>query len=318
MFSPKDDFGAAWPTTLLLSATGPDAKPLQDFLRIEGIKLDNGSYDGNLCVGMGFGCGFNIEFPAAVSNPGGIGQPDQSNRFPVPNKDTGEFDPNNAGCLQIAGMWTFFDTATCYPNDTGRGLLRFRRGPQGRRIVEHRLAAGATVAVMRQPCPKGSPAACRNFGFFEVVSHSDPVLRGSADPAQRIATVKERAMKNRSFGIARTETGSALASGVYTTVKERSPNAGHRIAFEAHWFSASFPAKESAMARITSIDGQERSNYPNWNLAEGDFIRGDSQGRVNIGWQTRRDGKSPQIMFLDITDRDFPFRLIPPMFTTGK
>ncbi len=79
-----DDRGAAWPTTLILSASGFDATPLKDFLRIDGIAWhftdplppgDGDSFDGNLCVGLGFACGFNIAFP---TNAAGLGKAPQT------------------------------------------------------------------------------------------------------------------------------------------------------------------------------------------------------------------------------------------------
>ena len=288
-----DDRGAAWPTTLILSASGFDATPLKDFLRIDGLAWhftdpllgDGDSFDGNLCVGLGFACGFNIEFPA---NAAGLGKG-------APNVGIVEQidDPNGwPHCADNEGNgWTFFDTQDCYPGDTA-------------------LGSRALVAVFSQKCQPGVASDCNNFGLFEVVSFSDPAL-ASVPEAQRFDEFKRRVQANNSAGFTASIEGQVAPlptlrlqfQGTYTTVKEQSSGAPHRIEFEAEFSTG------SASSRIVSVDGTDRPNFTSWNLAEGDFIRGNSKGAVDIGWANRPGAKT---LTLNIEDQDFPFHVPAP------
>jgi hypothetical protein len=310
-----DDRGAAWPTTLMLTAAAvkdpwwEGSKPMEDFLRIEGLKIvhevepesagrdralndqklesitsihrerghwrgqgikldpatqqrttvdfavpDNTveTFEGNLCVGAGFACGFNLEFPE-------------------PFASCGETRP---------GGWTFFDTDKCYPTAIGRGTRAF-------------------IAAFRVACPHPTLVSnkCRTFGLFEVISFNDPAL-SKLPEAERFQQFITLVLENTGLGASR---GSVLSSieveahGTYRAVKQNAQGARQSIAFEAEL------SEDSSLARIVSIDGNERRSHGSWNIAEDDFIRGDSNGRIEIGWRSRPDGAPPGRLILDLS-----------------
>jgi hypothetical protein len=318
-----DDRGAAWPTTLMLSAAvvkerfWEDQKPMEDFIRIEGLKIiyeeesqqagrdratadehietitsirrerghwrgegiRNGkleqftvrdetteTFEGNLCVGMGFACGFNLEFP-----------------FPL--------DGTRLNCGDARpGNWTFFDTDKCYPETAGRpGVTR------------------AFIAAFRDKCPHPTLVSnkCRNFGLLEVISFNDPALAKFA-PDQRYENFIRLVLeKNSSIGVSRGSVLSSVdveANGTYVAVKENDQGQRISIRFQAELSGGSLLSPEGAsLSRIVSIDGRERSSHGSWKIGTGDFINGDSKGRIEIGWPARPNVPPPRHLILDLS-----------------
>jgi hypothetical protein len=280
------DRGAAWPTTLMLSAGLGLVLP-KDFLRIDGVKIthtpdtpldeeDFDTYDGNMCVGLGFACGFNLKIPDHM-----------------------------VGCLQALisdGRWRFFDSRQCAPYNQS---------------TEHDVF----VAIFREDCPhaRPGPSKCDNFGMFEVISMSDPSFGNMPEHSrfgEFVRRVEERNAKRLTGAVVQrggvfipdniggptaTTTPDFSAAATYQTAKDRSPGVGHSIDFAAVLFDGD---DASADNRIHAIDGQER-RHTEWRLADGDLIRADSNGRVEIGRRTESD---PPPLVLDFTEKDHPVR----------
>jgi len=318
-----DDRGAAWPTTLMLSAAvikehfWEDQMPMEDFIRIEGLKIiyeqesqqagrdraksdahietvtsirserghwrgegiRNGkleefvvrdetteTFEGNLCVGMGFACGFNLEFP-----------------FPL--------DGTRLNCGDARpGNWIFFDTDKCYPQTAGRPDV-----------------SRAFIAAFRDKCPHPTLVdnKCRNFGLFEVISFNDPAL-ANFSPDQRYENFIRLVLeKNSSIGVSRGSVLSTVdveANSTYVAVKQNDRGERISIRFQAELSGGSLLSPDgSSLARIVSIDGRERSSHGSWKIGTGDFINGDSKGRIEIGWPARPNEPPPPRLILDLS-----------------
>jgi hypothetical protein len=198
-----DDLGAAWPTTLFLASSAvkelfwEDQKPLQDFIRIEGLKLARdapaATFEGNLCVGQGFACGFNLELPPP-------------------------FDGSLQGCGDVRGSWTFFDTDKCYPTTVGR--------PGATRTF---------IAVFRETCPMRASGKCRTWGLFEVISFNDRALEKFA-PEQRFENFIQLVLENKGLEASAGSVLSSVdteANGTYRTVKLNSRGERISIRYQA-------------------------------------------------------------------------------------
>jgi hypothetical protein len=316
-----DDRGAAWPTTLMLAAAvvkekfDEDQKPMEDFIRIEGLKIihqeeseqdgrnratdpnvggmesitsirrDRGfwrgqgisirnhkmdgfdvpdqsveTFEGNLCVGMGFACGFNLEFPVPLDGS---------------RVNCGDTRPGN---------WTFFDTNKCYPETVGR--------PGATRVL---------IATFRDKCPHPTLVSnkCRNFGLFEVISFNDPALAKFEAEERYENFIRLVLEENQSIGVSRGSVLSGIdveAHGTYVAVKQNERGQRVSIHFQAEL------SEDSSLSRIDSIDGRERPSQGSWKNGEGDFINGDSRGRVEIGWPAARPGEPPpRHLILDLS-----------------
>ena len=277
--SSRDDSGAAWPTVMLM--TGATSKVhIRDLFRVEGLLIhyydsktptsaDDPSlqtYQGNACVGVGFACGYNVKLPLHF---------DRSSNDPGLCTDS----------LVDNGNWTFIDTSKCiWYNDANRNA-----------------ASPAFVALYRQPC--GAGMKCDNFGLFEVIDASDPAFALVNDD-RKFSTFQTRVLSN-GFNLATVSgsflgIGGTVATGTYKTVKLGSNGIPHTIAFQGVFSNSA----DKSMSVITSIDGANRAADSDWNLAEGDLIRADRSGRVEIG----RSGGT--LLILDMTDKDHPKREI--------
>jgi hypothetical protein len=276
----NDDRGAAWPTTLMFSSAVNESL-MSDFIRIEGIKithkesvLDDGdmiTFDGNLCVGPGFACGFNLELPARFSPQG---------RLPA--------------CADPRGQWTFFDTDKCY--------REWERPPRSFVAVFQQTCPDPTLVANQQ---------CRNFGLFEVISFSDPALSDIPDDSKFDKFIERVLQNNSGIGASRGSVLSPTdveAHGTYTAVKEKSRGVPHKIEFDATLSedASSRNLLAPSLSRIVSIDGNEVPSPSSGTLAEGNFINADSRGRVVIGWTTDTGGGVSQRLILDLTDTDKP------------
>jgi hypothetical protein len=275
----NDDRGAAWPTTLMFSSAVNESL-MSDFIRIEGIKithkesvLDDGdmiTFDGNLCVGPGFACGFNLELPA-------------------------RFSPQGA-CADNRGQWTFFDTDKCYPPQ--------ERPPRSFVAVFQQTCPDPTL-VANQQCRNFGLFEVISFSDpalsdIEDISKFDKFI-------ERVLQNNSGIGASRGSVLSPTD---VEAHGTYTAVKQKSRGVPHKIEFDATLSedASSRNLLAPSLSRIVSIDGNDVPSPSSGTLAGGNFINADSRGRVVIGWTTDPGGGVSQRLILDLTDTDNPVR----------
>ena len=189
--------------------------------------------------------------------------------------------PLCAGALVVNGNWTFFNSKKC-----------------GIYAPTHQVY----VAAFRQPCTDGG---CLNFGMFEVISASDPALPAIADDDQKFAAFMQAVQDRNPNPITMQPMPNInggpivlVVAGTYQAAKQATP--GNSLAID---FNGTFSAEgESSMTVITAIAGVTRPDDDDWTIAQGDLIRGASDGRIEIG---RAGGRT---LTLDLSDEDNPKR----------
>lgn len=150
------DSGVSVPIVLMLSLPIRHSY-IQQFLRIEGAKIDHGStgysFGTNLCVEGSFACGTNIRLPEAWDDPDPLSSV---------NSHSGRFVP---GPPDRSNRWSFYDTSEDVPECPSAGEEALRLEPcAGQRVM---------IALFRALPPPGMWGGIDNVGFFEAVHVQD-------------------------------------------------------------------------------------------------------------------------------------------------